>query len=89
MGKTEVLIGDIVKTHRKDSGLSQLEVADRLGYESSQFIHLIEQGKSKIPPSQINKICRILGIHPKIIFDIIVEDFVEKLSKQVKIGPRP
>lgn len=50
-----------IKQVRKDAGLSQLDFAKRLGFESRGAITNIEAGKD-IKPNLVNLICKEFGI---------------------------
>ncbi len=49
---------------RKRAGLTQKEVADRLGYATHTSIFKIEAGKQEVPITQIPAICKVLRCTP-------------------------
>lgn len=57
MNKSDELlsIGDIIKKRRLEIGLSQQELADKVGYKSRSSINKIELGKTDIVQSTIQK----------------------------------
>jgi len=55
-------VSKLIREAREREGLSQKEVATRLGYTSSQFISNIERGLCGIPEQQARKFCDILRI---------------------------
>lgn len=57
-------IGEKIKEAREKKGLSQAELADKLGYKSRSSINKIEVGGRDIPRSQIVKIAKILNVTP-------------------------
>lgn len=59
--KTENVLGQIVKSARIKKGFTQLEVANKLGYDSMQFVSLFERGLSKIPMGTLGKLFVILN----------------------------
>lgn len=57
-------IGERIKEARTKKGLSQTELAEKLGYKSRSSVNKIEVGGRDIPRSQIVKIAEILGVTP-------------------------
>ncbi len=49
-------IGAAIRDCRTKAGLTQLELANRLGYESMQFVSLFERGLSKVPHEALGKL---------------------------------
>lgn len=54
-------IGKKIKEMREKEGLSQKDLAEKLGYESSTAISLIESGDRKVSVSDLEKIADILN----------------------------
>lgn len=57
-------IGRKIKERRKELGLSQRELAARLGYTDHTTLTRIEGGKVDLPQSRIVKIAEVLGVSP-------------------------
>lgn len=57
-------IGEKIKQARIDKGLTQEELASKLGYKSRSSVNKIETGGRDIPRSQIKKIAEILQVSP-------------------------
>ena len=57
-------IGERIKEARTKKGLSQTELAEKLGYKSRSSINKIEVGGRDIPRSQIVRIAEILDVTP-------------------------
>ena len=86
MNKANVEIGKIIKTYRLKANLSQMELSDKLGYGTPQFVSIIERGLSKAPYDKIGEMIIILGIPEKIISKYLIEEFQEKLQMQIRKG---
>ena len=52
----------LIKKAREKLGLSQQELADRIGFGSAQSISNIERGVIPFPASRARRMCEILGI---------------------------
>lgn len=67
MNKNETLIkfGQAVRYYRRQIGMSQKELAARVGYTSHVMISQIEKGRTDIPVGRINDLARALGVTPK------------------------
>lgn len=74
-----------MKDHREKSGLSQLEVADTLGYSSAQFVSNWERGLCEPPLKSLKKLCRILDINEKEILRVILKEQKAYLEKVLLI----
>lgn len=57
-------IGKNIMDRRKEIGMTQEELAERMGYKSKSSINKIELGKSDIPQSKIGKFAKVLGTTP-------------------------
>lgn len=71
-------IGEKIKQAREKKGLSQTELAEKLGYKSRSSVNKIETGGRDIPRSQIVKIAKILDIPPSSLVNIYDDDYEEK-----------
>ena len=54
---------EILKKRRESMGMSQLYLAEKLGFGSWQFISNIERGVSMLPRKHINKACKLLRLN--------------------------
>ena len=57
-------IGDRVKTLRESKGMTQEELANRLGKKSKSSVAHIEKGKRDIPRSMVVQLAEILDTTP-------------------------
>ena len=55
-------LGDRVKQKREEMGLSQEELADKMGYKSKTSIHKIEQGITDLPLSKVEELSKVLNV---------------------------
>jgi transcriptional regulator with XRE-family HTH domain len=83
---TNEKIGKIIKDKRKAKKLYQKDIAEALGYSSTQFIHLIESGDSRAPYEVLGKLCKILSIKQGDIVDIILDGFTKKFKAEFLAG---
>lgn len=57
-------IGSRIKAKRNELGLSQRELAARLGYKDHTTLTRIEAGKVELSQSNIVKFAKVLGVKP-------------------------
>lgn len=88
MSKINVELGALVRDYRTRQNMTQLELANKLGYESMQFVSLFERGLSKIPLKVIGKLVIILGIPEKKITKSIIDSFANEVIGQIEEGKR-
>lgn len=77
---------EIIKQARIKKGLTQEDVAVKLGYTSTQFVSLFERGKSKVPHGTIGKLIVVLGLPQKKLEKLLINEFRENLIKSISIG---
>ena len=58
-------IGERICNRRKELGLTQQDLADRLGYKSKSSINKIEIGKNDLPQKKIIEFARALNTTPR------------------------
>ena len=75
---------DIIKKRREELGLSQEELAAKLGYKSRSSINKIELGLSDIPFSKIPLFAKALELEPEILMGWGKEKVNEKLEEVLK-----
>lgn len=88
MSKINRELGALAREYRIKSGMTQLELANKLGYESMQFVSLFERGISKIPLKVIGKLIIILGIPEKKITKSLVDVYTTEINEQITEGKR-
>jgi len=60
--KIKKQFGRYLAEARQTQGMTQADVAKKLGYSSAQYISNWERGAAAPPTSQLAKICEILGL---------------------------
>lgn len=71
-------IGDNIAAARKRAGLTQEELAARMGYKSKSTINKIELGINDIPQSKIAKFAEVLGTTPAVLMGWVNEEVSKK-----------
>ena len=57
----DIIVGEKIRERRIELGMSQAELAFKLGYKSQQAISLIELGKRSLTPDQLLEMAKVLG----------------------------
>ena len=80
--------GQKVKTLRISRGMSQDELAQRLGYTNRSSINKIELGKNDLPRNKVAQLAAILGVEPIEFFkddeavpDVVQDDIIVEIEK--------
>lgn len=71
-------IGENILAARKRAGLTQEELATRVGYKSKSTINKIELGINDIPQSKIVKFAEVLGTTPAALMGWVSEETSKK-----------
>ena len=64
-------IGILLRNARIKSGLTQMEIAKKLGYSSSQFVSNWERGEALPPMDHFPRIANLLSINVKDLIESI------------------
>lgn len=83
--KTRIKIGKIIRDARLEKDLTQLDVARKLGYQSTQFVSLFERGLSKCPVRVLGKVCRALNINAEMVSQLLISEYSEQINKDLGI----
>jgi transcriptional regulator with XRE-family HTH domain len=73
-------MNDFLRQKRLDSGLSQLDVAQELGYSSPQFVSNWERGLVSPPLETISVLIDLYKIAPSEVIDRILDETREHLE---------
>ena len=73
-------IAKFVKEEREAAGLSQSEMAKRIGWNNGQFVSNIEREQCSLPVKLIGRASVVLKCNPKNIKRVIEMDFKETLN---------
>ncbi|GIL16756.1 MAG: hypothetical protein BroJett040_05070 [Oligoflexia bacterium] len=67
-------LGTYLKTKRESKGLTQSDVASKLGYGSPQFISNIERGISSVPLKSLKVLIDLYELNTGEIVDILLTE---------------
>ena len=82
----DIEIGQIIRTLREKKGLTQTDLALKLGYRTPQFVSLFERGLSKVPLETLGQLSVILNFPANHVKDLILRDYEAEISKRIKVG---
>ena len=86
MKQLYIELGGLVREYRTKAGLTQLHLAEKLGYDSTQFVSLFERGLSKVPVYILGQLIVILGIPEKKIMKILLAAYQDQITAQITEG---
>lgn len=73
---------EFLKQKRTDAGLTQAEVATRLGYSSSQFISNWERGLASPPVATLRELTKMYKVPADTMFDLLLAEVKTNLHKE-------
>ena len=79
------LVGSYLKNVRMDKGLTQSDVAVKLGYTSPQFISNIERGISKVPLKTLRHFIDLYQLNPEHLIETILEEKRHQIRKALGV----
>lgn len=71
-------IGKNIRKLREKNGLSQEELANRMGYKSKTTINKIEMGVNDIPQNKIERFAQALNTTPAVLLGWVEEEVSEE-----------
>jgi transcriptional regulator with XRE-family HTH domain len=77
-------LSQLLKSGRISSGLSQTEVAHRLGYKTAQFVSNWERGIVAPPGKTLRKLANIFDLSHAEIYDALLEYALERAELAVR-----
>lgn len=77
-------IGSFIRYKRKEKGMTQFELAVKMGQFSSMFVSLIENGRVNLPLKHLVKICKILGIKKEAVISLLMNEYSLKIERAFK-----
>jgi len=77
-------LAKILHEAREKSGLTQYELAKRLGYTSGQFVSNWERGKSRPPRHILKQLSQAVGVKVKIIKEIYRQEVISALMEKLR-----
>ena len=80
--KTKGQLADFLKERRLQAGLTQSEVATRLGYSSPQFVSNWERGLANPPVFVLKDVTKMYKVPADQMFDLLVEEVKKNLHKE-------
>jgi cyanate lyase len=86
MKSTTLELAKMIREAREKKGLTQWELAHKLGYESMQFVSLMERGLSKVPRDKMKQLIEVLDLNKNKIKLLLMSSFKEQLNQDLGIG---
>lgn len=78
-------IGQFLKEKREAKGMTQAQVAEKLGYGSPQFISNIERGISRVPIKSLKSFMEVYELNAEQVIDLLLEEKREQLRRQLAL----
>lgn len=80
----QVSLAKFLKDKRESVGLSQKQVADKLGYTTPQFVSNWERGVSSPPLKTLKKIGELYHVSPDELFKVTLETTIQQVTVDLK-----
>jgi len=78
------MFGEKLRKLRESKGLTQRELAEKLGYSSNSYISDVEKGVFIPPKDKLKKIAKALGVPFSKIEDMLLESKLEEMGIKEK-----
>ncbi|MNJ93382.1 Helix-turn-helix domain protein [compost metagenome] len=77
-------LGLILKKHRMNVGLTQMDLARNFGYGSAQFISNWERGLSQPPMEILVELCSMLKIPKATIKELLIRNAIQQIEMKIE-----
>jgi len=77
-------LAQFLKEKRTQSGLSQKDVATKLGYSTSQFISNWERGISQPPINTLRTLADMYNVAAEQMFNVLLEETMQQVQADLK-----
>ena len=78
-------IGKRIKECRTKLGLSQRDLAEKMGYKNHSVIARIEAGSVDLPQSRIDQFAQVLGVSHAYLLGLVSEEASTKNSRMAEL----
>lgn len=82
--KNDNKLAFFLKEKRSQSGLSQKDVATKLGYSTSQFISNWERGISQPPIHTLRTLAQMYNVGAEQMFQVLLENTMIQVQEELK-----
>ena len=82
-------IGQFLKQHRVKAGLTQSDVAQRLGYTSPQFISNIERGLCSAPVKHLKDFAKMYNLDSEELIGLLLTEHETMLRSALNLEQKP
>lgn len=82
--KKKITLADFLKQKRIAAGLSQADVADKLGYSTPQFISNWERGVSRPPISVLKKLGELFKASSEDLFEVVLNETISEVTQDFR-----
>jgi transcriptional regulator with XRE-family HTH domain len=80
--------GEWLKKLREKAGLTQIELADRLGFKYYAFVSQVERGYGRVPMDKIGAWARAVGSEPQPFAQRLISYYEPELHRVLYEAPR-
>lgn len=81
--KKNAQLANFLKEKRIASGLSQGDVADKLGYSTAQFISNWERGVAAPPVNILKKLAELYKVNAEELFEVVLEEKIREVTNDL------
>ncbi len=82
--KKNAQLANFLKEKRIASGLSQGDVADKLGYSTAQFISNWERGVAAPPVNILKKLAELYKVNAEELFEVVLEEKIREVTNDLR-----
>lgn len=82
------ILGNFLQDKRTKAGLSQGDVADKLGYSSPQFISNFERGLCAPPLNKLKMLVQLYGLNSEEVVKLMMKEHERHLRRNLGVAKK-
>jgi len=88
LNQIDLQLGALIRECRRKAGLSQRDLASKLGYTQPVFVSLFENGGSRVPLQTLGELVVLLNIPEKKITKILLDSYALRIKEEIAQGKK-
>lgn len=79
-------VQEIIVSRQEELGLTNLQIAEAMGYENQNVFSMIRSGRMRLPPQKVPVLARCLGLHSAELMRAVLLDVGPGMLEALEIA---
>jgi hypothetical protein len=82
--RTRPTVAQFISTKIKESGKSQIEIAQACGWPKPNMVTMCKQGKTRLPIDKIGPLAKVLEVEPVYLFWLVMQEYYPATLREIE-----